>query len=131
MPHKCIQVSEEGFLGSTNTKAGKVLITAAVVFVAYPTERISVAQRLFFGGSGHRAGAHTRPAWPKIPLAPLASPLASGARQSPLEGSKSLGGWPLEAGGNLQPPRYTRPDPYHSKHSRPKCDPTTGEAQCY
>ena len=69
MPHKCIQVSEEGFLGSTYTKIGKVLITAAVVFVARPTERTSVAQGLF-SGSGRRAGVHTRPAWPKIPSAP-------------------------------------------------------------
>ena len=29
MPHKCIQVSEEGFLGSTYTKTGKVLAAAA------------------------------------------------------------------------------------------------------
>ena len=28
MPHKCIQVSEEGFFGSTYTKTGKVLTTA-------------------------------------------------------------------------------------------------------
>ena len=47
MPHKYIQVSEEGFLGSTYSKTGKVLTTASVVFVARPTEWASVAQGLF------------------------------------------------------------------------------------
>ena len=39
----------------------------------HPTKRASVAQGLIFGGSGHRAGAHTRPAWPKILLAQVPS----------------------------------------------------------
>ena len=62
MPHKCIQVSEEGFLGSTYTKTDKVLITAAVVFVARPTEWASVVQGLFFDESGahtHRIAKNT------------------------------------------------------------------------
>ena len=129
VPHKCIQVSEEGFLGSTYTKTGKVLITAAAVYVARPTECASVAQGLF-GGSGHRAEAHTRPAWTKIPTAPSAFPLlgapyAPGNNPSPKRG-KNPGGRPPEAGGNLQLPRHTRLDPY-----RPKCEPTTGEKCSY
>ena len=93
--------------------------------------------RPFFGGSGYRTQAHTRPAWPKIPSAPSAFPLLGapqvlGNKPNAPEGGKSLGrGRPPEAEGNLQLPRHTRPDPCRSKHGRSKCDPTTGEAQCY
>ena len=53
MPHKCIQVSEEGFLSSSYTKTGKVLYAAAAVFVAAPPlERASLAQGLFLVGPG-------------------------------------------------------------------------------
>ena len=38
MPHKCIQVSEEDFLGSTYTKTGKVLPIAAFIS-AYITQK--------------------------------------------------------------------------------------------
>ena len=79
MPHKCIHVSVEGFLGSTYTKTGKVLIIAAAVIVARPTERASVAQGLFFGGSGRRAVAHTRPAFPKNAYGLVGIPLIRGA----------------------------------------------------
>ena len=80
---------------------------------------------------------HSRPVWPKIPSAPsaftlLGEPRAPGNKpNSLLERCKSLGGRLPEAGGNLQLPRHTRPDPCRSKHGRPKCDPTIGEAQCY
>ena len=76
------------------TKTGKVLITAAAVFVARLTERASVAQGLFFGGSGCRAGAHTHPAWPKIPTAPSAFPLLGvpgNIPTTPLKGIKAGG----------------------------------------
>ena len=79
MPHKCIQVSEEGFLGSMYTKTGKVITTAAAVFVPYPTECESVAQGLFFGGSGHRAVAYMRPTFPKNAYGPVGIPLIRGA----------------------------------------------------
>ena len=91
----------------------------------------------FFGGSGRRAVAHTNPGISKNTYGPGCIPLIRGATgtgrwtQTP-EGSKSLGGGrPPEAERNLQIPRHTRPDPCRSKHGRPKCDPTTGEAQCY
>ena len=48
MPHKRIQVSEEGFLGSAYSKTGKVLITVAAVFIARPIEQASVAQGFFW-----------------------------------------------------------------------------------
>ena len=82
MPHKRIQVSEEGFFGSTYTKTGMVLTTAAAVFVDRPTQRASMAQGLFYGGSGRRAVAHTHPTFPKMPTAPSAFPLL-GAPQAP------------------------------------------------
>ena len=66
-------------LGSTYTKIGKVLTTAAAVLVPRPTERESVAQGLFFGGSGRRAVAHTRPAFPKNAYGPVGIPLIRGA----------------------------------------------------
>ena len=106
---------------------GEVQCYDTVVFVAGPIERVSIVQGLIFIRSGRRAGAHTNPAWPKIPSAPSAVPLlgspqapgisensfgpvgislirgASGASQyPPPERGKSLGGRPPEAGGNLQ-----------------------------
>ena len=73
--------------------------------------------RSFLGGSGRRAGAQTRPAFPKMPKAPSAFPLL-GVPPAPgdkpnltSEGGKSLGGRLPEAEGNLQVPRHTRPDP--------------------
>ena len=60
--------------------------------------------------------------------APSAFPLL-GAPQAPgdetPEEGNSLGGRPPEAGGKIQLPRHTRPDPRRSLHGRPKCDPTT------
>ena len=58
------------------------VITAAAVFVDRPTQRASMAQGLFYGGSGRRAVAHTRPAFPKMPMAPSAFSLL-GAPQAP------------------------------------------------
>ena len=109
------------------------VITA--VFVARPTQRASMAQGLFYGGSGRMAVAHTRPAFPKMPTAPSALPLL-GAPQAPgdepnlPEGSKSLGEGPLRPKEIIQLPRHTRPDPRRCQHGQPKCDPTIGEAQC-
>ena len=102
------------------------------VFVLRPTNRTSMAQGLF-GISGRRTGAHTLLAWTKIHSAPSAFPLL-GAPQAPgnkTEESKSVVGRSAETGGNLQLPRHTRPDPCRSKHGWPKCNPTTGETQCY
>ena len=47
---------------------------AAAVFVDLPTQRASMAQGLFYGGSGRRAVAHTRPAFPKMPTSRRHSP---------------------------------------------------------
>ena len=52
------------------------------VFVDRPTQRASVAQGLFYGGSGRRAVAHTRPAFPQNAYGPSAFPLL-GAPQAP------------------------------------------------
>ena len=52
------------------------------VFVARPTQRASVEQGLFLGGSGRRVVAQTRPAFPKMPTAPSAFPLLE-ASQAP------------------------------------------------
>ena len=62
--------------------------------------------KLFFGGTGCRAGAHRRPAFSKNTNGPVAIPLleapqAPGNKPNPPEGGKSLGD-PPEAGGNLQ-----------------------------
>ena len=57
--------------------------------------------RPFLGGSRRRAGAHTRPALPKMPTAPSAFPLL-GSPQAPgnelPEGGKSLKGRPPPCG---------------------------------
>ena len=82
----------------------------------------------FYGGSGRRAVAHTRPAFPKMPTAPSAFPLL-GAPQAPgdepnlPEGSKSLGGRPPEAEGNYPAaethPARSAPLPARSAEVRP------------
>ena len=69
--------------------------------------------RPFLGGSGRRAVAHTRPAFPKNAYGPVGIPLirgASGAGRSnpPPEGGNSLGGRPPEADGNY-PAAETHP----------------------
>ena len=104
------------------------------VFVGRPTLKASVAQGLFFGGSGRRAIAHTRPAFPKNAYGPVGIPLL-GAPQAPgeepnlPEGSKSLGGRPPEAEGTPpQAPRYSaRSAP--RRYGWPKCYPAPGEVQ--
>ena len=60
-----------------------------------------VWHKAFFGGSSHRAGAHTRPAWPKILSVPSAFPLlgapqAPGNKPNPLKGVKALGTAPWD-----------------------------------
>ena len=54
----------------------------AEVFIDRPTLRASVAQDPFLGGTGHRAVAHRRPEFPKMPTVPSAFPLL-GAPQAP------------------------------------------------
>ena len=49
------------------------------VFVDRPTQRASVAQGFFYGGSGRRAVAHTRPAFSKNAYGPVGIPLFRGA----------------------------------------------------
>ena len=136
MPHKCIQVSAECFLGSTYTKTGKVQPTAAArYFVARPTERASVVQSLFWVVPG--TGLEPTRAWhgQKYLRPRRHSPNRGHLRRhvikpTPRRG-KSLGERPLDRGGNLQLPWHTWPDLCRSKHGRPKCNTTTGEAQCY
>ena len=65
------------------------------VFVACPTKRASMAQGLFYGGSGCRAVAHTHPAVSKNALGPVGIPLLGGApgdKPNPPEGDKSFWG---------------------------------------
>ena len=58
-----------------------------------------MAQGLFLGGSGQRAGAHTRPAFPKMPTAPSAFPLFRAPQtpgdEPPTKGVKAWGKGPL------------------------------------
>ena len=93
-----------------------------------------MAQGLFFGGTGRRAVAHTRPEFPKMPTAPSAFPLL-GAPQAPgdkpnlPEGSKSLGGRPPEAVGK-SPGTETHSARTASRQlGRPKCYPAPGDVQ--
>ena len=51
--------------------------------------------RPFFGGSGRRVGAHTCPAFPKMPTTPSAFPSGGGRWTQPPEGGKILGEDPL------------------------------------
>ena len=70
--------------------------------------------RPFLGGSGRRAGGHTRPAFPKF-LRPRQHSHYQGRLRhramTPPERGKSRRGRPLETEGNLPVPRHTRPDP--------------------
>ena len=100
-------------LGATQQLEKHSVNTAAAVFVDRPTQQASMAQGLFYGGSGRRAVAHTRPAFPKMPTAPSAFPLlgvpqALGDEPNLPKGSKSLGGRPPEAEGNY-PAAKTHP----------------------
>ena len=89
-----------------------------------------VWHKAFFGGSGCRAVAHTRPAFPKNAYGPVGIPLIRGAsgawRLNPTspKGVKAWGEGPLRPKEIIQLPRHTRPDPPRSQHGRPKCDPT-------
>ena len=99
----------------------------------HPTERANLAQGRFYGGSGRRAEAHTRPALPKVPSAPLAfsllgAPQAPGNKPDPLKEVKALGDASPEAGGNLQcwgNTRLNRADQNTVDQNEPQ---TTGEA---
>ena len=90
---------------------------------------VKVWHKAFFGGSGRKAVAHTRPAFPKNTYGPVGIPLirdVSGAGRStqpPSKGGKSLGEGPLRPKEIIQPPSYTRPDPCRRPHGRPKCYP--------
>ena len=114
VPHKCIQVSEEGFLGSTYSKTGKVITTAAVRYLLHAPLNVQVWPKAFFwwvrakGWSPHASGMA------KNTFGSVGFPLlgAPGNKSNRTKGWKSLGGGrPPEAGGNLQLPRHIRPDP--------------------
>ena len=104
------------------------------IFVGRPTLRASMAQGLFFGGTGRRAVAHTRPEFPKMPTAPSAFPLL-GAPQAPgdkpnlPEGSKSLGGRPPEAVGKSPGTETHSAQTASRQLGRPKCYPAPGDVQ--
>ncbi len=72
----------------------------STVFVARPPPNGQVWHKAFLGGSGRRAGAHTHPAFLKMPTASSAFPLL-GAPQALAdipnrpEGGKNLGEGPL------------------------------------
>ena len=93
-----------------------------------------VWHKAFFGGSGSRAVAHTRLAFPKNAYGPVGIPLIRGASgagwSTPHEGGNSLGGGPMRPKEIIQLPRHTRPDLPCSQHGRPDCDPTTESAKC-
>ena len=92
--------------------------------IMHPTERTNLAQGRFWGGSGRRAEAHTRPALPKIPLALPEFPLL-GAHQvlcnnPPCKGVKAWGTAPW--GWRKFPVlRQHATEPRWPKHDRPKC----------
>ena len=60
-----------------------------------------------------------------MPTAPLAFPLLGAPGDDTPERGNSLKGRSPEAGGKIQLPRHTRPDPRRSQHGRLKCDPKT------
>ena len=99
-----------------------------------PPLRASVAQGLFYGGSGRRAAAHTRPEFPKMPTVPSAFPLL-GAPQAPgdepnlPEGSEILGGRPPEAEGTPPGAETHSARSAPRQHGRPKCYPAPGDVQ--
>ena len=93
-----------------------------------------VWHKAFFGVSESKAVAHTRPAFPKMLMAPSAFPLigvpqASGDESNPTKWVQTYGERPPEAEEYLQVPRYIRPDPCRRWHGRPKCYPATGEVK--
>ena len=111
--------------------------TAAAVFDARPTLRACMAQGLFYGGTGRRAVAHTRPEFAKNALGPVGLPLVRGDSgagqwtQPPSKGGKSLGGKAPWGRRKLSRCQDTLGQiRASSQHGRPKCDSTTGEAQC-
>ena len=65
------------------------------------------AKGLFLGGSWRRAGAHTRPAFPKMPTSPSAFPLL-GARQVPGNEPTSQKGVKAWEEGSLRPKEISR-----------------------
>ena len=69
------------------------------VFVIHPTNRMSVVQGLFLGGSRCRAVVKTHLVAPKMPWAPSAFPKKGvpGDKRNPSKEGYSLGGWPPEA----------------------------------
>ena len=79
-------------------------VTTAAVFIPRPTERESVVQGLFCG-SGRRAVAHTRPAFPKNTYGLVGIPLIRGASGAgrltqPYRREVKPGERPSEAEGN-------------------------------
>ena len=67
--------------GISKTALGPTDIQVLTVFVARPTERASMAQGLFYGGSGCRAVAHAHPAGSKNALGPVGIPLLGRLRR--------------------------------------------------
>ena len=92
-----------------------------VVFVLRPTTERVWHKAFLLDGSGRRAGAHTRPTFPKMPTAPSAFPL-SGAFQAPGNNPP----WRVKAWGEapLRPKEISRCRDILGripKHGRPKC----------
>ena len=122
MPHKCIQVSEEGFLDSIYTKTGRCLL---LLFVACPTKHANVAQGLFL------VCPHA-PSMAKNTFGPISIPLIRGCLRhhaiTPLKGVKAWGDSPLKPEeissyrDTLGQIRAT------AKHGWLKCDLTTGRS---
>ena len=105
-----------------------------VVFVDRHTLRASVAQGLFYGGSGRRAVAHTRPTFPKNAYGPVGIPLIRGASGAGRRTQPPRREW--KPGGKAPWGRKTPPGTEtHSarsaprQHGRPKCYPAPGEVQ--
>ena len=99
MPHKCIQVSEEGFLGSMYMKTGKVLTTAAAQYSLHAPPNVQVWHKAFFWWVQTQGWSPHEPSMAKNTYGPVGIPLirgASGARQHlPHKEDKSLGDGPL------------------------------------
>ena len=85
------------------------------VFVARPTERASMAQGLFFGGSGCRAVAHAHPAGSKNALGPVGIPLLGRLRRRAINPTlpKEVKAW---REGPLRPPRLHCHPPMVTSH---------------
>ena len=90
-------------------------IKVSMLFVHRPTNRTSMAQGHFKGGSRHRAETHTRRAFPKLPRTPSAFPLkgapqALGDKPNPPKRVKAWEDGPLRP--EVHPvTRHTRPEP--------------------